>query len=338
MNLEEYDFDLPEELIAQRPIKPKDHSKMLVAYSNKEDIKDRHFYDIIDFLNEGDVIVVNESKVLKTRISGRKDTGSKVEVIITKKITSKKYETRIKGKKINNAGKLIFDNGLEAKVIEQVSDRFIIEFDNEVDMNNIEKAILPTPPYINEKLEEDNEYQTVYANKKGSLAAPTAGLHFTDELLEKIKQKGVRIVKVCLHVSFGTFTNIRTNDFTKHKLEPEHIEITQETADAINNRKGKLFVVGTTTLKALETAKDTKGKIKAIKKESELFIYPGHEFNIIPDGFITNFHFPKSTLILLVSALYGKDKIWSIYKHAIKNKYRFYSLGDCMLVLNDSKN
>ena len=322
MNLSEYNYMLPKELIAQEPVFPKDHSKLMVL--NKT-IEHKHFYDIINYLEKDDVLVVNESRVKKCKLIGKKSTGAEVEVIIEKQ-KGALFECRIHGSsavKIHNA--LLFEN-TKGLVVGKDGEKFLVQFNNSPINENLH---LPQPPYI-KRLLSDREYQTTYSSEEGSLAAPTAGLHFTEELLKKIEQKGVKIAKIKLHVSFGTFKPIRT-EVNKHKMDPEEFIIDKPTADLINNAK-RLFVVGTTSLKALESANQN-GKIIPQHKNSKLFICPGYKFKTKVKGLITNFHFPKSTLLLLVSAFYGKEKILDAYEKAIKHKYRFFSLGDAMLLL-----
>ena len=328
INLDDFNYNLPDELIAQRLAVPRDSSRLMILQkNNKEDkILHKRFFDIIDFLKKSDVLVMNNTMVDNAKLIGKKSTGSSAEIVLMKKISDLEYEVRIKTKN-PMVGNIIILKSSSCEIIDQKTiDTFIVRLSSS---KVLEDAILPTPPYIKRKL-SDKEYQTVYSKIKGSLAAPTAGLHFTKELLEKIKRKGVKIVFVTLHVSYGTFKNIDL-EIENHVMDPEYFEITKDAADAINNRKGRLIAVGTTTLKTLESSSKN-GKILPSKKYSELFIYPGHKFNSGTDVLITNFHLPKSTLMLLVCAYAEQDRIMSAYKEAISKKYRFFSLGDAMWI------
>lgn len=330
MRLSDFNYELPKELIAQTPAVPRSSSKLMVVKGNS--IEHRLFTDIVECIKPGDVVVINETKVMRAKLFGQKTTGGKVEVILTEK-RGDAYICRIKGSNLKSGLKLVFGK-LRAEVVRREADIFTIRF-LQKDAEKLIKDMgeLPTPPYIKKKLDSDSQYQTVYAKEEGSVAAPTAGLHFTPEILEEIRKKGAQIVRIYLHVSFGTFLPIRSDDPMKHKMEPEYYEISKEAADAINSRKGRLIAVGTTTVKALETAaKD--GKVEAKSGQSTLFITPEHKFQAGIDAMITNFHLPKSTLILLVCGFAGKDTILNAYKIAIEKKYRFYSLGDAMLLFS----
>ena len=328
MKLSDFDYKLPKEMIAQQPISPRDHSNLMVL--NNDKIENRKFYEIINFLNKDDVLILNESKVLKTKITGRKASGGPAELIIIGK-DGDLYDCRIKAKNPKVGTRFIF-NGIKAQVVDLVDDVYKVRFGSGAEKLIMDKGELPAPPYVKQKI-KDEWYQTVYALKEGSLAAPTAGLHFTEELLKKIEKKGIRIAKVCLHVSFSTFIPIASEDIVSHKMENEYFEIDKKNADLINNCKGKLVVVGTTTLKTLESAADVFGKIKAMKGSSDLFIYPKYKFKLKTSALVTNFHLPKSTLLLLVSAFYGKEKILNAYEEAKKKNYRFYSFGDAMMLM-----
>ena len=263
---------------------------------------------------------------------GKKITGSKIELILTKKIDNTHYECWIKANRVDIGNEYVFEKGLKCKLIGVKKDIFIVEFNKKIRKNLVDEIFeLPLPPYVKRKIDDEREYQTVYSKKQGSLAAPTAGLHFTDDLLKKIKKKGVKIAKICLHIDFGTFLTIKGN-IEEHKMHEEYFEITKQAADIINNRKARLIVVGTTSVRALE-ASSKNGKILAKKAKTDIFIYPGYEFKNKIDALITNFHLPKSTLLMLVSAYYGMDSILKAYKEAVKKKYRFYSLGDAMLLI-----
>jgi S-adenosylmethionine:tRNA ribosyltransferase-isomerase len=333
MQLDDFNYELPEERIAQEAVKPKDSSRLMVV--KNDSIEHRHFHNLIDYLQEGDVLVINESKVSRAKIEGNKITGSKVEIILCEKINNTTFKARIKANKVRVGNKYDFHDGrLKAEVIGQDKDIFVVEFDKEISNEIIDKYFeLPLPPYVKRKINDESEYQTVYSKKEGSLAAPTAGLHFTDELLNKIKDKGVKIATVCLHVDFGTFLPVRGN-IKDHKMHEEYYEIDEAAAKTINNRKGRLICVGTTSVRTLESAADSQGKIAPSKNKTEIFIYPGYKFKNKIDCLVTNFHLPKSTLLMLVSAYYGRENILKAYEEAIKEKYRFYSLGDAMLLIN----
>ncbi|MDO8740441.1 MAG: tRNA preQ1(34) S-adenosylmethionine ribosyltransferase-isomerase QueA [Candidatus Woesearchaeota archaeon] len=333
MKLSDFDYKLEKSFIAQHPVEPKDHSKLMVVKNNK--IEHKQFYNIIDYLKKGDVLVINETKVLSNRIIGNKTTGGKAELIINKKLKNNICECLIKTRKPKTGAEFIFKNKIKGKIINKKGNLFIVQFNKNI--NKIIERIgeLPTPPYVKSKIKKDTEYQTVYSSVKGSLAAPTAGLHFTKNLLKKLKNKGVKIAKLTLHISFSTFSHIREEDFTKHKMDPEYFSISKKNAETINKRRGRLFVVGTTSLKALESLNKNK-KITAKSGYSNLFIYPGYAFKNKVDGFITNFHLPKSSLLLLTCAFYGRKNMLNAYEEAIKHNYRFFSFGDAMLLLKEN--
>lgn len=333
-------YDLPEELIAQTPLKDRDHSRLLVLDKDTGDIEHKHFYNVIDYLNEGDCIVINDTKVLPARLYGiRKDTGAVIELLLLKRIDDKKWETLVKpGKKAKEGIEIVFkENLLTGKIINVHDDgNRIIEFEFHGIFEEILDQLgeMPLPPYIHEKLEDKNRYQTIYAAHPGSAAAPTAGLHFNDELLKKIEDKGVSIAKLTLHVGLGTFRPVKAEYILEHKMHSEYYELTEEEAKKINKAKheGKRVIsVGTTSTRTLETIGDNDGFVKAQKGWTEIFIYPGYKFKVI-DSLITNFHLPESTLIMLVSALAGKENIMNAYKTAVDNKYRFFSFGDAMII------
>ena len=327
MELSDFDYNLPKELIAQKPAAPKDHSRLMVV---GRIIKHQYFYDIINYLKKDDVLVINDTKVSRAKIQGRKITGSKIELILCKKLNSTGFECRIKGNKIRIGNKYVFGS-LQCEVIAQKNDIFTVKFNKPITQEIINKLFeLPLPPYVKRKIQNDSEYQTVYSDKEGSLAAPTAGLHFTNGLLKKIQDKGVKIARICLHVDFSTFLPV-CGKIQEHKMHKEYFEITKENAGIINNRKGRLITVGTTSVRALESSCKN-GKILPQKTLTEIFIYPGYRFKTKIDALITNFHFPKSTLLMLVSAYFGREKILEAYKIAVKEKYHFYSLGDAMLL------
>lgn len=329
MKLSDFDYELPKELIAQEPADKRENSKLLVLQNNK--ITHDHFYNLINYLNKDDVLVINETKVLKNKLLGKKETGTKIEVIIEKKLKNNTYECRLRGKKPKVGNIIVFADGLKAEIISQDKDIFNLKFNKSFNLDKIGE--LPTPFYVKKHLVDQERYQTVFAKNKGSLAAPTASLHFTKELLDKIKKKGVKIAKITLHISFGTFLPIKEQDFTQHKMHEEYYEVSKAAADIINNCKGRLICCGTTTVRTLETCADEEGKIKAGKGSTAIFVYPGYTFKTLIKAMITNFHLPESSLLLLVCAFYGKDKIFEAYNEAIKNKYRFYSFGDAMLLV-----
>jgi S-adenosylmethionine:tRNA ribosyltransferase-isomerase len=330
MNILEYDYRLPEELIAQHPAIPRDYARLMVLQEEK--IIHKRFSDIAGYLRKGDVLVLNSTKVIRSKLVGKKDSGSSAEIILTDCLDKGNniWECHIKARNPHVGTRILLGKGADATLIRQNSvDRFSVRISGKFSFDD---ALLPNPPYIKHDVTEE-EYQTVYAREcrgKGSLAAPTAGLHFTKDLLRKIKDKGVKIVFIALHVGFGTFLPIM-DDIEDHKTEGEYFEISKNAAKTINNRKGRLIVVGTTTLKALESSV-ADGKIMPAKKVSEIFIYPGHEFSSRPDALITNFHLPKSSLLLLTCAFCGKERIMHSYKEAVEKKYRFYSLGDAMMM------
>ena len=328
MKLSEFDFYLPKMLVAQTPISIRDNSKLMIVKDT--DIEHRHFYDIVDYLNKDDTIVLNDTKVIPAKLVGKKHTGGKIEILILNKLNSHRYKVLVKGKKIKAGLEIIFENSIIGKIEKHVAEgEFIIEFNQEIELNKICK--MPLPPYIKEDLTDQNRYNTVYSKYEGSLASPTAGLHFTEELLKKISQK-CNIVYITLHITPETFASIKTENILEHHMDKEWFRITEESAEIINNTKGRLIAVGTTVVKTLESACENK-KIKACESWSNLFIYPSYKFKSNINGMITNFHLPKSTVLLLTCAFADKDRIFNAYKEAIKNKYRFYSFGDSMLIL-----
>ncbi len=339
MNPSEFDYDLPTELIAQRAASPKDSSRLMVVH--KDSIEHRRFYEIVKYLQEGDVLVINETRVSRAKICGQKITGSAAELIICDEIKGSRdrFHARIKGNKVKVGNRYNLFGGLRCEVVGQENDIFEVEFDRDITDDIISEYFeLPTPPYVKEKLSSDADYQTVYANpaKTGSLAAPTAGLHFTEDLMNRIKEKGVEIVKVCLHVDFGTFLPVRGN-IEEHRMHVERYEVSEDAAKAINERSGRLVCVGTTTVRTLESAADDSGNVAAGSGETGIFIYPGYRFKMKIDALITNFHLPKSTLLMLVSAYYGLERIMEAYSEAVQERYRFFSLGDGMILIKDEK-
>jgi S-adenosylmethionine:tRNA ribosyltransferase-isomerase len=340
MKTSDFFYNLPQELIAQTPLEPRDSSRMMVLHRDSDLIEHKHFYDVIDYLDEGDCLIMNDSRVIPARIYGTKDdTGAKVEFLLLRQIENNKWETLVKpGRKAKIGARFTFGDGLlKAEVVDIVDDgNRIVELSSEeniyVTLDKIGR--MPLPPYITAELKDQERYQTVYSNELGSAAAPTAGLHFTNELLDKIRAKSVKIGYVTLHVGLGTFRPVKVDDVTKHKMHSEHYELPQETADLINETKkaGKrVIAVGTTSCRTLESVAAA-GEIKACDGFTDIFIYPGFEFKVL-DGLITNFHLPESTLIMLVSAFYGYDKTLKAYEKAVQERYRFFSFGDCMIIL-----
>ncbi|MGV8171500.1 MAG: tRNA preQ1(34) S-adenosylmethionine ribosyltransferase-isomerase QueA [Candidatus Woesearchaeota archaeon] len=324
MYLDSYSYKLPENLIAQRPASPRDSCRLLILENG---IKHETFENIIDYLKPGDVLVLNDTKVSHSKLVGKKESGSPAEIILLNKISEKIYEAKVKTRNPHPGTKIICRYG-NVSIKRKINiDTFIVELDDNKILND---AILPTPPYIKRKL-DDKEYQTEFSKKEGSLAAPTAGLHFTKRLLNKILKKGIIIVHITLHVSYGTFKNI--DDIKTYIMEPEQYEISEDAASKINGRKGRLIVCGTTTLKALETS-SSKGKIIPRSGASTLFIYPPYKFKSGTDILITNFHLSKSTLLLLTCEFGGRERIMEAYQEAVDMKYRFFSLGDAMMIYN----
>ncbi len=340
MKTSDFDYYLPEKLIAQTPVSPRDSSRLLV-YDRKEDkVYHKHFYDIKSFLKKGDVLVRNNTKVLPARLFGYTANGGKVEVLLLKRFNLTEWEVLVKpGKKAKPGAKLTLSNELSLEVLSTIEEsgsrrvKFIYDgvFEDIIDR----LGEMPLPPYITEKLSEKERYQTVYAKHDGSAAAPTAGLHFTEKLIEELKEMGVEIVDVLLHVGLGTFRPVKTDDILSHHMHKEYFEVSAESAEKINKAKSegrRIIAVGTTSVRTLESATDENGIVRPIKADTEIFIYPSYKFKCV-DGLITNFHLPKSTLIMLVSALSTREKILELYNLAVKEEYRFFSFGDSMLVL-----
>ncbi|EAE8345549.1 tRNA preQ1(34) S-adenosylmethionine ribosyltransferase-isomerase QueA [Listeria monocytogenes] len=341
MKVEDFDFDLPEKLIAQTPLLDRTSSRLMVLDKKTGDIKDQHFTDIISYLNEGDALVLNDTRVLPARLHGIKDeTGAHIEVLLLKQKEGNAWETLVKpAKRIRKGATITFGDGaLKATCLEELEHGGrILEFSYEGIFYEVLEQLgeMPLPPYIKEQLADQDRYQTVYAKENGSAAAPTAGLHFTEDLLTKISSKGVEIIFVTLHVGLGTFRPVDVEDTTNHKMHAEFYRLTEESAERINNIKaqgGKVVAVGTTSIRTLETiASRHGGKLVAESGWTEIFISPGYTFQAV-DALITNFHLPKSTLIMLVSALSDRTKILAAYNHAVEKQYRFFSFGDAMFI------
>lgn len=339
MKVSEFNYDLPEELIAQVPIKNRDESRLMVVNREKRTIEHRTFKDIIDYLEPGDCLVRNNTKVIPARLYGKKETGANVEFLLLNNIEGDIWESIVRpGNKLHIGTKVIFGDGLlEAEILDIMpGGTRKVKFSYQGIFNEIldQIGLMPLPPYIHETLKDKDRYQTVYAKYDGSAAAPTAGLHFTNELLEKIKEKGIEIANVTLHVGIGTFRPVKEDEVEKHDMHTEHYYIKKEDADKINNAKknGKRIIsVGTTSCRVLETVADENGLVKEIEGDTNIFIYPGYKFKCV-DNLITNFHLPQSTLLMLVSALSDKDFMLEAYKEAVKDKYRFFSFGDAMYI------
>ena len=339
MKTDDFDYFLPKELIAQTPLKNRSSSRMLVLDKNTGNFQDGRFTDLIDYINKGDTIVLNDTKVIPARLIGHKpDTGAVIEVLMLKDLGDDEWECLTKpAKRIKEGTMVKFSDELSCKctfVGEDGIRRYKFIYDG-IFLEILDRlGEMPLPPYITEKLEDKDRYQTVYAKNPGSAAAPTAGLHFTDEYLKKIKDKGINVAYVTLHVGLGTFRPVVVRDVTKHDMHSEYYILSKSTADLLNEtrkRGNKIIAIGTTSTRVLETIADDNGYFKEQSGNTKIFIYPGYKFKRI-DCLLTNFHLPKSTLIMLVSALAGKDNVLKAYEHAVKEKYRFFSFGDCMFI------
>ena len=342
MKLEDFDYYLPEERIAQTPLKDRSASRMLVLNKNTGEIEHKHFTDLINYLNSGDTIVVNDTKVIPARLIGEKeDTQAVIEILLLKNIEGNVWECLAKpAKRVKLDTIVSFGGGLlKAKCIEIGEEglrKIELIYDGVLYEILDKLGTMPLPPYIHEKLEDQNRYQTVYAKNEGSAAAPTAGLHFTKELMQKIKEKGINIVYLTLHVGLGTFRPVTVENILEHHMHSEYYTISQETCDVINKTKAngnRLVVVGTTSVRVLETVANKFGELKEDSGWTDIFIYPGYKFKVV-DNLVTNFHLPKSTLVMLVSALAGRENILNAYKSAIDNDYRFFSFGDSMFIID----
>ena len=338
MNIKEFDFELPEELIAQHAIEPRDHSKLLILDKNKRTREHKKFFNIIDFLKKDDILVINRTKVIPARLFGKKETGSVMECFLLKRYDLYTWEVLLKpAKKLKLGQKIIFSNELSAELVEIKEDgNRVLKFEFEGRFEEILDRLgeMPLPPYIAEKLEDKNRYQTVYAKEGESVAAPTAGLHFTEELLKKIREKGVTIAEVFLDVGLGTFRPVQVENILEHNMHSESYRVPKEPADIINKAKKnnqRIIAVGTTSVRTLESVVNEDGIVEAKEGDTSIFIYGDYKFKVV-DGIITNFHLPKSTLIMLISAFGGKEFVFESYEEAIKEKYRFYSFGDSMFI------
>ncbi len=340
MKVSEFNYDLPKELIAQVPIKNRDTSRLMVLDRKTQTIEHKIFKDILDYLEPGDCLVRNNTKVIPARLYGKKqETGANVEFLLLKRMEGDIWEVMVKpGKKLMPGTKVTFGEGLlQAEILEKLEGgNRKVKFEYQGIFNEIlnEIGLMPLPPYIHEKLKEKDRYQTVYAKYEGSAAAPTAGLHFTEQLLEKIKEKGVEIANVTLHVGIGTFRPVKVENVEEHDMHSEHFYIKKEDAEKINKAKReghRVIAVGTTSCRVLESIADENGMVQETEGDTSIFIYPGYQFKCL-DCLITNFHLPESTLIMLVSALAGKDFIMKAYQEAVKEKYRFFSFGDAMFI------
>lgn len=340
MKVTDFNYNLPEELIAQVPIKNRDQSRLMVLDRKSKTIEDKIFKDILDYLKPGDCLVRNNTKVIPARLYGiKEETNANIEFLLLKRIEGDIWEVMVHpGRRLKVGTKVIFGDGLlKAEILDIMEGgNRKVKFEYQGIFNEIldKIGLMPLPPYIRETLKEKDRYQTVYAKYEGSSAAPTAGLHFTDELLEKIKEKGIEIANVTLHVGIGTFRPVKVENIEEHDMHSEHYYIKKEDAEKINQAKqngGRIIAVGTTSCRVLESVANKDGMVREVEGDTNIFIYPGYQFKCI-DSLITNFHLPESTLIMLVSALAGRDYIMKAYKHAVDDKYRFFSFGDAMLI------
>lgn len=341
MNVSDFNYDLPEELIAQDPLEKRSESRLMILHKNTGEVAHKHFYDITEYLNAGDCLVINNTKVIPARLYGSKeDTGAVIEILLLKRIDANTWECLTRpGKKARSGARIVFGDGiLVGEIIDVVEEgNRLIRFEYEGIFEEILDKLgeMPLPPYITHKLQDKTRYQTVYAKYDGSAAAPTAGLHFTPELLQEIRDMGVNIAEVTLHVGLGTFRPVKVENVLDHHMHSEYYEITKEACDIINETRrsgGRVISVGTTSTRTIESAADEDGYLTPKKGDTDIFIYPGYEFKVI-DALITNFHLPESTLIMLVSALAGRENVLAAYEEAVKERYRFFSFGDAMLIV-----
>lgn len=343
MKTSDFYYDLPKELIAQDPLEDRSSSRLLVLHRNSGRLEHRHFSDIVEYLKPGDCLVRNNTKVIPARLYGvREDTGAQIELLLLKRRENDIWETLVKpGKKARTGARLTFGEGkLRGEIVDVLEDgNRLIQFHYEGIFEEIldELGQMPLPPYITHKLQDKNRYQTVYAKYEGSAAAPTAGLHFTEDLFQRLEEKGILVANVTLHVGLGTFRPVKVEDVTEHHMHSEFYHVAPEEAEKINEAKkngGRIVCVGTTSCRTIESATDESGILKPGSADTEIFIYPGYQFRIM-DVLITNFHLPESTLLMLVSALAGKETVMKAYEEAVKERYRFFSFGDAMIILDD---
>lgn len=340
MNTSDFYYDLPEELIAQTPAEPRDSSRLLVYHRQDETVEHKVFRDIIDYLNPGDALVVNDTRVIPARLYGKKQsTGREVEFLLLNRLSKDTWEAIMRpGKKLRIGDRVEFAEDLQAEILEKKEDgvtRVKFYFEGLFEPLLERYGNMPLPPYITKRLEDRQRYQTVYAKENGSAAAPTAGLHFTPELMEKIRQKGVDIIPVLLHVGLGTFRPVKVDNVENHKMHSEYYSISADSARRINEtrkRGGRIIAVGTTSVRTLESVADEDGGVKEQSGNTEIFIYPGYRFKCV-DALITNFHLPESTLLMLISAFMGKEQALGLYRLAVQERYRFFSFGDAMLIV-----
>ncbi|MBQ6384488.1 MAG: tRNA preQ1(34) S-adenosylmethionine ribosyltransferase-isomerase QueA [Clostridia bacterium] len=341
MKTSDFDYFLPQELIAQTPMEPRDHSRLLVYHRSSGSVEHRHFYDIADYLNPGDALVINETKVIPARLLGvKEDTGVPVEVLLLRRLSATDWEALVRpGRRLKPGTFCSFGDGrLRCEIlnnVEEIGGRNVrFHFDGVFEEILDQLGEMPLPPYIHEKLADGTRYQTVYARQEGSAAAPTAGLHFTPELLDRIREKGIRVVPILLHVGLGTFRPVKEEDPEKHVMHSEFCQVTEEAADALNSVRaagGRIVCVGTTSVRTLETMADDNGVIHPGAKDTAIFIRPGTKIKAV-DALITNFHLPQSTLLMLISALMGREEALRVYGIAVQERYRFFSFGDAMFI------
>ncbi|MBA3784103.1 MAG: tRNA preQ1(34) S-adenosylmethionine ribosyltransferase-isomerase QueA [Acidobacteria bacterium] len=343
MLISEFDYELPEELIAQNPLEKRENSRMLIVNRLSENLRDEHFYDFPQFLKKDDVIVLNNTKVFPARLFGTSETGAKIEIFLVREFENQTWETLARpARRLTVGKKILFGENLSGEVLEKTVDgRVIVRFEADRNFDSILEEIgqTPLPPYIKRddavSGDDKNRYQTVFAKQRGAIAAPTAGLHFTPKILSEIKNLGVTIVEITLHVGYGTFEPVRVSDLSEHRVLPERCEISRETAQILNGaraEKKRIIAVGTTTTRALESSIGEDGTVQAENNLADLTVTPGYKFKIV-GGLLTNFHLPQSSLLVLVSTFAGYNLTIKAYKHAVRSRYRFYSYGDCMLII-----
>ncbi len=343
MLISEFDYELPEELIAQNPLEKRENSRMLIVNRLSENLRDEHFYDFPQFLKKDDVIVLNNTKVFPARLFGTSETGAKIEIFLVREFENQTWETLARpARRLTVGKKILFGENLSGEVLEKTVDgRVIVRFEADRNFDSILEEIgqTPLPPYIKRddavSGDDKNRYQTVFAKQRGAIAAPTAGLHFTPKILSEIKNLGVTIVEITLHVGYGTFEPVRVSDLSEHRVLPERCEISRETAQILNGAKAekkRIIAVGTTTTRALESSIGEDGTVQAENNLADLTVTPGYKFKIV-GGLLTNFHLPQSSLLVLVSTFAGYNLTIKAYKHAVRSRYRFYSYGDCMLII-----